>query len=69
MGGHNLGGASRTNSGYSGLWTTGGKARFNTQFYQNLVNADLTFDNVVSTLKYSLLLPLVDIAAYKINNL
>ena len=50
MGGHNLGGAARTNSGYSGIWTIGDKARFNTQFYQNLVNTDLTFDNVVSTI-------------------
>ena len=49
MGAHNLGGASRTNSGYSGLWTPGNKAKFNTEFYQHLANVDLTYDNVVST--------------------
>lgn len=49
MGAHNIGGASRFNSGYSGLWTVGGKAKFNTQLYKNLVDTDLTFDNVVST--------------------
>lgn len=48
MGAHSLGRADRQNSGYSGTWTTDAGQLFNNEYYQLLINTDLTFNNVVS---------------------
>ena len=47
MGAHSLGNAHKQDSGYSGTWTTGSGAAFNNEYYQLLINSDLTFSNVV----------------------
>ena len=47
MGAHSLGRARTANSGYNGAWTPGRENTFDNEFYQLLVDANVTFRNRV----------------------
>ena len=50
MGAHSLGRARTENSGYNGAWTPGRENTFNNEFYQLLVDANMSFRNRVNQL-------------------
>ena len=47
MGAHSLGRATVANSGYNGPWTPTRENEFNNEFYQLLVNENVSFRNRV----------------------
>jgi hypothetical protein len=47
MGAHSFGGASTSNSGYSGKWTGSQNKGLSEVFYSNMISSDITFTNIV----------------------
>jgi hypothetical protein len=47
LGAHNLGMTNATNSGYDGPWVTQWNARFDNQFYKNMINNTLNFTSTL----------------------
>ena len=49
MGAHSFGGASTSNSGYSGKWTGSQNKGLSEVYYSNMISSSITFSNVVSS--------------------
>ena len=47
MGAHSLGMASKSNSGYQGIWTPGGQFSLDSEYYANMIDPNRTWQNKV----------------------
>ena len=50
MGAHSLGMASKSNSGYQGIWTPGGQFSLDSDYYANMIDPNRTWQNKVCTM-------------------